>query len=56
MMLIVIAVGYSVIAVANSMAMAAHGRRRDFGVMKSAGGTVRQRCCSPRRARPRWSS
>ncbi|MGV9627095.1 ABC transporter permease [Streptomyces sp. NPDC003487] len=42
LMLIVIAVGYSVIAVANSMAMAAHGRRRDFGVMKSAGGTVRQ--------------
>ncbi len=41
-MLIVVAVGYSVIAVANSMAMAAHGRRRDFGVMKSAGGTVRQ--------------
>ncbi|MFG2721053.1 ABC transporter permease [Streptomyces sp. NPDC048416] len=41
-MLIVIAVGYSVIAVANSMAMAAHGRRRDFGVLKSAGGTVRQ--------------
>ncbi|MFF9098440.1 ABC transporter permease [Streptomyces sp. NPDC014802] len=42
LMLIVIAVGYSVIAVANSMAMSAHGRRRDFGVMKSAGGTVRQ--------------
>ncbi|MER5443927.1 ABC transporter permease [Streptomyces sp. NPDC002790] len=42
MMLIIIAVGYSVIAVANSMAMAAHGRRRDFAVMKSAGGTVRQ--------------
>ncbi|WTG05535.1 ABC transporter permease (plasmid) [Streptomyces sp. NBC_01590] len=41
-MLIVIAVGYSVIAVANSMAMAAHGRRRDYAVMKSAGGTVRQ--------------
>ncbi|MGA5868875.1 ABC transporter permease [Streptomyces cinereoruber] len=41
-MLIVVAVGYSVIAVANSMAMAAHGRRRDFGVMRSAGGTVRQ--------------
>ncbi|MFD7491084.1 ABC transporter permease [Streptomyces sp. NPDC059832] len=41
-MLIVIAVGYSVVAVANSMAMAAHGRRRDFAVMKSAGGTVRQ--------------
>jgi putative ABC transport system permease protein len=41
-MLIVIAVGYSVIAVVNSMAMAAHGRRRDIGVMKSAGGTVRQ--------------
>ncbi|MGW2619625.1 ABC transporter permease [Streptomyces sp. NPDC001500] len=42
MMLIVIAVGYSVIAVANSMAMAAHGRRRDLRVMKSAGGTVGQ--------------
>ncbi|MYT73407.1 MULTISPECIES: ABC transporter permease [unclassified Streptomyces] len=42
MMLIVIAVGYSVVAVVNSMAMAAHGRRRDFGVMKSAGGTDRQ--------------
>ncbi|MFE3743442.1 FtsX-like permease family protein [Streptomyces sp. NPDC059134] len=41
-MLIVIAVGYSGIAVANSMAMTAHGRRRDFAVMKSAGGTVRQ--------------
>ncbi|MFD3698009.1 ABC transporter permease [Streptomyces sp. NPDC058646] len=41
-MLIAIAVGYSVIAVANSMAMAAHGRRRDYAVMKSAGGTVRQ--------------
>ncbi|MCA1220696.1 ABC transporter permease [Streptomyces sp. 8L] len=41
-MLIVIAVGYSGIAVANSMAMTAHGRRRDFSVMKSAGGTVRQ--------------
>ncbi|WP_237773088.1 ABC transporter permease [Streptomyces luteocolor] len=41
-MLIVIAVGYSVIAVANSMAMAAHGRRRDFEVMRSAGGTVRK--------------
>ncbi|MFF2330930.1 MULTISPECIES: FtsX-like permease family protein [unclassified Streptomyces] len=41
-MLIVVAVGYSGIAVANSMAMAAHGRRRDFAVMKSAGGTVRQ--------------
>ncbi|WP_328315551.1 hypothetical protein [Streptomyces sp. NBC_00388] len=32
MMLIVIAVGYSVIAVANSMAMAAHGRRRVWTV------------------------
>lgn len=41
-MLIVISVGYSVIAVANSMAMAAHGRRRDYEVMKAAGGTVRQ--------------
>ena len=41
-MLIIIAVGYSAIAVANSMAMTAHGRRRDFAVMKSAGGTVRQ--------------
>ncbi|OEU96533.1 ABC transporter permease [Streptomyces oceani] len=41
-MLIVIAVGYSAIAVANSMAVTAHGRRRDFAVMKSAGGTVGQ--------------
>ncbi|MFD7948968.1 ABC transporter permease, partial [Streptomyces sp. NPDC059744] len=41
-MLIVIAVGYSGIAVANSMALTAHGRRRDFAVMKSAGSTVRQ--------------
>ncbi|MFF1919835.1 FtsX-like permease family protein [Streptomyces sp. NPDC058221] len=41
-MLIVISVGYSVIAVVNSMAMAAHGRRRDYAVMKAAGGTVRQ--------------
>ncbi|MFE6049419.1 FtsX-like permease family protein [Kitasatospora sp. NPDC056446] len=41
-MLIAIAVGYSGIAVANSMAMAAHGRRRDFAVMKSAGGTIKQ--------------
>ncbi|MFD6620035.1 ABC transporter permease, partial [Streptomyces albidoflavus] len=41
MMLIVIAVGYSVIAVANAMAMSAHARRRDYGVMRSAGGTDR---------------
>lgn len=41
-MLIAIAVGYSGIAVANSMAMAAHGRRRDLAVMQSAGATVRQ--------------
>ncbi|MCP3754003.1 FtsX-like permease family protein [Streptomyces sp. TBY4] len=41
-MLIVIAVGYSVIAVANSMATAAHGRRRDVAVMRSVGGTVPQ--------------
>ncbi|MYW67339.1 FtsX-like permease family protein [Streptomyces sp. SID8379] len=41
-MLIVIAVGYSVIAVANSMAMAAHGRRHDARVLKSTGGTARQ--------------
>ncbi|WP_436740454.1 ABC transporter permease [Streptomyces sp. BBFR102] len=41
-MLIAIAVGYSGIAVANSMGMAAHSRRRDLSVMKSAGGTVRQ--------------
>lgn len=41
-MLIVIAVGYSGIAVANSMGMAAHSRRRDFSVMKAAGGTTRQ--------------
>ncbi|AEV84472.1 macrolide ABC transporter permease [Actinoplanes sp. SE50] len=41
-MLIVVAVGYSGLAVANSMAMAAYGRRDDFAVMRSAGGTVRQ--------------
>ncbi|MDT0461121.1 hypothetical protein RM550_36380 [Streptomyces sp. DSM 41527] len=41
-MLVVITVDYSVIAVADSPAMTAHGRRRDFGVMKPAGGTVRQ--------------
>ncbi|MFE6777245.1 ABC transporter permease [Streptomyces sp. NPDC057702] len=41
-MLIVIAVGYSGIAVANSMGMTAHSRRRDFSVMRSAGATVRQ--------------
>ncbi|WP_424217572.1 ABC transporter permease (plasmid) [Streptomyces sp. BI20] len=38
-MLIVIAVGYSVIAVANGTAMAAHARRRDLAVLRSAGGT-----------------
>jgi putative ABC transport system permease protein len=42
LMLIVVAVGYSGIAMANSLAMTARARRRDFGVMKSAGGTVRQ--------------
>ncbi|MEU9109963.1 hypothetical protein AB0D54_37695, partial [Streptomyces xanthophaeus] len=31
-----IAVGYSVIAVANSMAMAAHGRRRDYAPQAAA--------------------
>lgn len=42
LMLIVIAVGYSGIAVANSTAMAAHSRRRDLAVLRSAGGTTRQ--------------
>ncbi|MEU6846581.1 ABC transporter permease [Streptomyces sp. NPDC046716] len=41
-LLIAIAVGYSVIAVVNSMAMAAHARRRDVGVLTSTGGTPRQ--------------
>ncbi|WP_353945248.1 ABC transporter permease [Streptomyces sp. HUAS MG91] len=41
-LLIAIAVGYSVIAVVNSMAMAAHARRRDLGVLTSTGGTARQ--------------
>lgn len=40
--LIVIAVGYSGLAVANGMATAAHGRRADIAVLQSAGGTVRQ--------------
>jgi putative ABC transport system permease protein len=42
MMLTVVAVGYSGLAVANSMAMAGYGRRTDFAVMRSAGGTRRQ--------------
>ncbi|MDY7089368.1 MAG: ABC transporter permease, partial [Actinomycetota bacterium] len=42
MMLTVVAVGYSGLAVANSMAMAGYGRRTDFEVMRSAGGTRRQ--------------
>lgn len=42
MMLIAVAVGYSGLAVANNMAVAAYGRKNDFAVMKSAGGTVRQ--------------
>jgi putative ABC transport system permease protein len=41
-MLIAVAVGYSGLAVANSMAMSAFGRRTDFTVMMSAGGTRRQ--------------
>ncbi|MFI1472242.1 FtsX-like permease family protein [Streptomyces wuyuanensis] len=40
--LIAITVGYSVIAVVNSLVTASHGRRRDVAVMQSAGGTVRQ--------------
>ncbi|GGN90389.1 ABC transporter permease [Actinoplanes lobatus] len=42
MMLTVLAVGYSGLAVANSMAMAGYGRRNDFAVMRSTGGTRRQ--------------
>ncbi|WIM97877.1 FtsX-like permease family protein [Actinoplanes oblitus] len=42
MMLIAVAVGYSGLAVANTMAMAAYGRKADFTVLRSAGGTVRQ--------------
>ncbi|MET9292496.1 ABC transporter permease [Streptomyces sp. NPDC003077] len=42
LVLVILAVGYSAIAVVNSMAMAAHARRRDFSVLASAGGTVRQ--------------
>jgi putative ABC transport system permease protein len=42
MMVTAVAVGYSGLAVANSMAMAAYGRRTDLAVMKSAGGTGRQ--------------
>ncbi|GGV04409.1 ABC transporter permease [Streptomyces filipinensis] len=41
-LLIVIAVGYSGIAVANSTGMSAHSRGRDFRVLGSAGGTVAQ--------------
>ena len=42
MMVAVVAVGYSGLAVANSMALAGYGRRTDFAVMQSAGGTRRQ--------------
>jgi putative ABC transport system permease protein len=42
MMLTVVAVGYSGLAVANSMALTGYGRRTDFSVMRSAGGTRRQ--------------
>jgi putative ABC transport system permease protein len=45
MMLTAVAVGYSGLAVANSMAMAAYGRRTDFAMLKSAGGTRRQLLC-----------
>ncbi|MBW6439766.1 ABC transporter permease [Actinoplanes hulinensis] len=41
-MLTVVSVGFSGLAVANSMAMAGYGRRTDFVVMKSVGGTRRQ--------------
>ncbi|GAB3213571.1 ABC transporter permease [Marinactinospora endophytica] len=41
-MLIVVAVGYGGIAMANSVTMAARGRRRDFAVMRAAGATTRQ--------------
>ncbi|MDJ0393456.1 FtsX-like permease family protein [Rhodococcus sp. G-MC3] len=40
--LTVMAVGYSGLSVANSMAMSAHQRRPDTAVMKGSGGTVRQ--------------
>ncbi|MBM7776033.1 putative ABC transport system permease protein [Actinokineospora baliensis] len=40
--LIVVAVGYTGIAVANTTAMSAQARRPDFRVLKSAGATVRQ--------------
>ncbi|MET7639619.1 ABC transporter permease [Streptomyces sp. NPDC005438] len=38
-MLVVIAVGYSGIALTNGMAMAAHQRRRELAVLRTAGGT-----------------
>jgi putative ABC transport system permease protein len=41
-LLIMVAAGYSGLAVINSMAMSAHARRADLAVMRSAGGTVRQ--------------
>jgi putative ABC transport system permease protein len=42
LVLLVLAGGYTGIAVANTMAMAAQGRRTDFAVLRSAGATVRQ--------------
>ncbi|MDN5915580.1 MAG: ABC transporter permease [Pseudonocardia sp.] len=41
-LLIVISVGYSGLAVANGVAMSAHGRRRDVAVLRSAGATRAQ--------------
>lgn len=41
-LMVFISAGYSGLAVANSMAMAAHARRADFAVLKSAGGTMKQ--------------
>lgn len=42
LVLIVVAVGYTGIAVANTMAMSMQGRRESFRVLKMSGGTVRQ--------------
>lgn len=42
LVLIVVAVGYTGIGVANTMAMSMQGRRESFRVLKMSGGTVRQ--------------
>ncbi|GAA1859482.1 FtsX-like permease family protein [Brevibacterium marinum] len=40
--LLILAVGYSALSVANTIGMAAHARRGDLAVLRGAGGTIKQ--------------